>query len=114
MTYVAVRHQGARVSVVMSPPGSGPVRVWILQDDGWLPEDARDEDVRVDARGASYIDVTAPRLYWVARGRGEHVIRLSPEDAGVTLHAFAFEPSGVEPGRTEPGAAGDFGARARH
>jgi hypothetical protein len=114
MNYVAVRHEGGRVSVVMSPPGSGPARVWILQDDNWLPADARDEDVRVDARGASYIDVTEPRLYWIARGRGGHVIKLSPEDAGVTLYAFAFEPADSGSERAEPGGAEEPGTRARH
>jgi hypothetical protein len=38
-----------------------------------------------------YLEVTAPGLYWIEQGRGERVLKLSPEQSGVTLHALVFE-----------------------
>jgi hypothetical protein len=59
-------------------------------DDGWLPAAERGDDVRVDARDATFIDVREPRLYAVVRGGGAHVLRFSPEVPGVTCYAFSF------------------------
>ena len=38
-----------------------------------------------------YVDVAAPGLYWIEQGRGERVLKLSPDQPGVTLHALVFE-----------------------
>lgn len=75
--------------VVASPPPDGPARLWILRDDGWPPADALGEDARREPDGSAYVEVTEPRLYRVLRGGGRHVLRLSPERAGMTLHAIA-------------------------
>jgi hypothetical protein len=97
--YLAIRYDASRVGVVVSPPASGPARLWILRDEAWLPPDALGGDVRLDARGASYLDVESAGLYFVARGAGGHVLKLSPEAPGLTLHALTFEPdaSGSRP-----------------
>lgn len=86
--YVALRCAGAAIYVVASPPEGRSARLWILRDEAWLPAAALGEDARLDAGGASYVDVTEPRLYAVARGGGGHVIKLSPEERGLTLHAL--------------------------
>jgi thioredoxin family protein/AhpC/TSA family protein len=108
MDYVAIRYAGGRASVVMAPPAGGRTRVWLLEDEGWMSEGSRGDDVRVDRRGATYVDVTEPRLYWIARDRGTHVLKLSPEGPGCAIYSFAFEPgveaegsagSGTPPGR---------------
>ena len=90
--FLAIRYDAARVGVVAAPPPWGRARIWVLRDDAWLPADALGEDARLDARGASYFDVTEPRLYLVCRGAGNHVLKLSPEAPGVTFYAFTFEP----------------------
>ena len=59
-------------------------------DDGWLPEAERGEDVRVDSRGATFVEVDEPRPYAIARGGAAHVLRLSPAAPGVTYYAFSF------------------------
>lgn len=98
MNYVAIRCGAGRVSVVMSPPPGGSSRVWILQDDAWLGERERDDDVRLDPSGGSYVDVTEPRLYRIARLANQRVLKLSPEDGGVMMYAFALEPEKREIG----------------
>ncbi len=94
--FLAIRYADGRsalerVGVVASPPRSGAARLWILRDEAWLPADALGDDAMRDARGASYVEVTEPRLYILARGSGEHVLKLSPDAPGLTLHALTFD-----------------------
>lgn len=93
--FVAIRYSAARAGVVVSPPGHGEARLWVLRDEKWPDAAARDADVSGDAGGA-WVNVTEPRLYWVDRGAGERVLKLSPDRAGLVIHAFVFE--GVPPG----------------
>ena len=90
--FVAIRHGGGQVSAVLGPPPSGTSRVWVLADEAWLAENARDQDVRADPRGATYIEVSEPRLYRIARAGKTHVLKLSPEAPGLVIYCFAFEP----------------------
>jgi len=90
--FVAVRYLGGAVSAVMAPPGTGHGRVWILADDVWLGPGIRGDDVRVDSRGASYVDVTEARLYRIVNDRRGHVLKLSPDEPGTTFYSFAFQP----------------------
>ena len=92
-TFVALRYEGGVLDAVLSPPPGATTRVWILSDEHWLPVGQLGADAKLDARGASYVDVTEPRLYQVARGAGAHLIKLSPDAAGVTFHALLIEPA---------------------
>jgi hypothetical protein len=86
--YVAIRYDGGRVDAVL---GAAPrARVWVMCDDGWLPAAERGEDVRADARGATFVDVAEARPYALVRSGGPHVLRLSPEGPGVTYYLFVF------------------------
>jgi hypothetical protein len=96
--FLAIRYDAPRVGVVASPPPSGHTRLWILRDEAWLPAAALGEDAKSDASGASYVDIEAPGLYFVTRGPGAHVLKLSPEDPGLTLHALTFEPDARKSG----------------
>jgi hypothetical protein len=88
-----LRYHGGALGAVMSPPSRASARVWILRDERWLAREKLGADVRMDGRGASYVVVDSPRLYELSRvDPGEHVVKLSPEAPGVTLHAFTFEP----------------------
>jgi hypothetical protein len=102
--YLAIRSEGGRVAAVIGPPTSGSTRVWILGDEEWLDADSRGDDVQSDSRGATYIEVTEPRLYWVATGKGR-VLKLSPEKPDVTFYSFAFEPAAAASGMPAQGAA---------
>lgn len=89
--FVAIRYDADRVDVVAGPADGHPVRLWVLRDEHWLTPASLGEDAALDERGASFVEVSEPRLYRVARGGGEHVLKLSPEEPGVTLYAFTFE-----------------------
>jgi hypothetical protein len=88
--FLAIRYDAARVGLVMAPPAAGSARVWVLQDEHWIAAAAAGEDVKFDARGAAYVEVHEPRLYWITRG-GSHVLKLSPDVPGMKFHAFSFE-----------------------
>jgi hypothetical protein len=99
--FIALRYHGGALGAVLGPGRSGPVRVWILRDDQWLPPSALGADGRLDGRGASYVLVTEPRLYALTReSAGKHVIKLSPDAPGATFYALTFEPfaPGANPG----------------
>jgi thiol-disulfide isomerase/thioredoxin len=89
--FVSIKNPGDRAFAVMSPRHSGTSRVWILAEQAWMPPAERGADVRADGRGATYVDVTEPRLYEIAKAGKERVLRLSPEEPGLTMHAFVFE-----------------------
>ncbi|HYM81194.1 MAG TPA: hypothetical protein VEY91_07255 [Candidatus Limnocylindria bacterium] len=91
--YVALRYDGGALGAVLSPPSNASARVWILRDERWLPSGTLGSDVRVDGRGASYVVVDSPRFYELCLAEaGEHVVKLSPEAPGVTVHAITFQP----------------------
>jgi hypothetical protein len=91
--FVALRYDAGPLGAVLSPPRSGSARLWILRDERWLGVDDLGADAQRDGRGASFVLVTEPRLYLLCRERGGgHVVKLSPEAPGVTIHAFTFEP----------------------
>ena len=87
---MAIRYSASRVGVVVTPPPGESARLWILRDDRWPRPDERGEDVAADSRGAASVLVTGPRIYWIDRGEGERVLKLSPESPGVTVNAFVF------------------------
>jgi hypothetical protein len=88
--FVSIRYSAGRAGVVVTPPPGASARLWILRDDRWPRPDERDDDAVMDERGAVSVLVTEPRLYWIDRGEGERVLKLSPETAGVTINAFVF------------------------
>jgi hypothetical protein len=89
--FTAIRYSAGRAGVVVSPPPGANARLWVLLDDHWPREDRRGPDVVAGQQGAVYLEVTEPGLYWIEQGRGERVLKLSPEQSGVTLHALVFE-----------------------
>jgi hypothetical protein len=92
--YLALRYDAGALGAVMSPPAGSAVRVWILRDERWLGPDELGADARLDGRGASYVDVDAPRLYALCTAApGQHVVKLSPEVPGLTVHALTFDRS---------------------
>jgi hypothetical protein len=100
--FIALRYHGGALGAVLGPGQSGPVRVWILLDDQWLPPSALGADARLDGRGASYVLVNEPRLYALTReSTGSHVIKLSPDAPGATFYALTFEAfaPGANPGQ---------------
>jgi hypothetical protein len=99
--FLAIRYDAGPVGAVMGPPpggamDTGPARVWILQDERWLAAADASADVKFDARGASYVDVDAARLYALTRG-GSHVLKLSPDVPGTVFYSFTLEAAAPRP-----------------
>ncbi len=94
--FIAIRYDAGRVGLVMAPPSGGAARVWVLQDERWIPAGEAGEDVRRDAHGSTFVLVDEPRLYSIARG-GRHVLKLSPDVPGVWFHAYQFEAATPRP-----------------
>ena len=92
--FIALRYDAGALWAVLSPRQGETVRVWVLRDDHWLSADALGADARLDGQGASYVEVSEPRLYAVCREQaGEHVVKLSPEAPGLTVHVLIVEPA---------------------
>lgn len=89
--FVAIRYSAARAGVVAGSSDGRPVRLWILRNEHWPGAAERGDDVRTDGRGAAYVDIDEPRLYWFDVGEGERVAKLSPDQPGVRIHAIVFE-----------------------
>lgn len=87
---LAIRYDAGPVGLVMGPSAEGPSRVWVLQDEKWLDPAQAGADVHFDARGASYLEVDATRLYRIGAA-GAHVLKLSPDAPGVRFYSFTFE-----------------------
>ncbi len=88
--FVSIRYSAARAGVIASAPTAGACRLWVLRDDHWPGPDTRGDDVTGGAGGA-WVDVAEPRLYWLDRAGGNHVLQVSPERAGLVIHAFVFD-----------------------
>ena len=88
--FLAIRYSAGRAGVVVTPPAGGSARLWILRDDRWQKLDERGEDVEAGSRETVSVLVTRPGIYWIDKGRGERVLKISPETPGVTVNAFVF------------------------
>ncbi len=88
--FVAIRYSARRAGVIASAHAGGSCRLWVLRDDHWPEADARGEDVTGGANGA-WVNVSEPRLYWLDRAGGDHLLQVSPEHAGLVIHAFVFD-----------------------
>jgi hypothetical protein len=96
--FLAIRYDAGRVSVVAGAEHDGPMKLWVLRDETWVPRAIAGADLRIDASGASYIEIGEPGLHDAIDGdRGVHVLKLSPEASGLTLHALTFEPPRAAP-----------------
>lgn len=88
--FLAIRYSAGRAGVVVTPPPGGTARFWILRDDRWPTPDERGEDVVAGDREAASVVVARPGIYWIDKGSGERVLKISPETPGVTVNAFVF------------------------
>ena len=96
--FVAMRYDAPQVGAVLGTPPSRAVRAWLLVDEHWLRPEQLGRDARLDSRGASYVLVSAHRLYDLCRSSpGRHVIKISPEVPGLTVHAMSFEREAPAP-----------------
>ncbi|MGH9691422.1 MAG: redoxin domain-containing protein [Candidatus Acidiferrales bacterium] len=87
-----LRYHARSVYAVLSLENSKhPVRVYLLQDGKPIPKSDAGVDVRFDSEG-SYMDVDAPRMYYLLKNTsfGSHLLTLEPKDSGLDLHSFTY------------------------
>lgn len=90
---VMVYHAREIYAVLSLAAGAtSPVRVYIGQDGHALAAGAAGADVHIDAKGQSYLDVEAPRMYYLAvnGADGSHQLELHPAAPGVMVSSFTF------------------------
>jgi thiol-disulfide isomerase/thioredoxin len=90
--HIIVPYQGLDVDSVLAPEGAKQVEITVRQDDGYLSAANRGDDVRIDAKGRSFIVVDEPRLYNLVRNReyGEHVLKLGGGNKRFSLYTVSF------------------------
>jgi len=91
--YLGIIYLGTDVYAVMDHPVDGVrSRVYIYRDDEPLPEKYRGRDIQVDESGGTFIDVGAPRLYYVISGEDQqyHELKLQVQDARTQIYLFSF------------------------
>lgn len=94
--FLAFRYDAGPVGAVIGAPAGEATRVWILEDEHWLTAADAGDDVKFDARGASYVDAGEPRHFAIARG-GRHVLKLSPDQPGVRFYSFTLAAAAARP-----------------
>jgi thiol-disulfide isomerase/thioredoxin len=87
-----VGYHGVDAEAVLAPEGSGTVLVTVRQDDGYLHDENKGADVRIDAAGRSYVSVDEPRLYHLVHNpeHGEHLVTLETDGGRISAYAFSF------------------------
>ena len=88
---IILNYQGCEANAVMDPD-SGSLEVTVKQDNQYLTDENKGEDVRIDEDGRSFVLVDSPRLYHVARNReyGEHNLRLAAATSGWAMYSLSF------------------------
>jgi hypothetical protein len=93
-----VSYSGLGAAAVLRSMQPGGTQVEVLQDDEYLPEPERGEDLKRDPDGRTYLQVGEPKLYGLVRNRehGSHVLRLTFKGGRVEVFALSFT-AGVVP-----------------
>lgn len=87
-----MRYHAREVYAVMSVSHGPPSRIYIQQDATDLTPQNKGVDVQFDSEGHSYLEVRAPRTYYLVANPsfGSHVVTLIPTKAGLTINSFTF------------------------
>jgi peroxiredoxin len=95
--HLRIGYRGLEAEGVLGPEGKGSVQVTVRQDNAYLSEENRGEDIRTDGNGRSYLVVDRPRVYQLVRNRefGEHLLWLSGEAGSFSAYGFSFTTAPV-------------------
>ncbi len=89
---LGMRYHAREVYAVINVSHGGPSRLYLEQDGRWLTAANKGEDVRLDPRGRSYIEVREPRMYYLVANPSfsRHTLTLIPTASGLTVNSFTF------------------------
>ncbi len=87
-----MRYHARELYAVLNVSHGHPQRLYIRQDGKDLTAQNKGVDVRLDSQGHSYIEVRAPRMYYLVQNPefGSHVVDLYPTSKGITVNSFTF------------------------
>ncbi|MGH9445279.1 MAG: redoxin domain-containing protein [Terriglobia bacterium] len=87
-----MRYHARELYSVINVSRGHPERLYITQDGKDLTKQNAGVDVQFDAQGRSYIEVRAPRMYYVVSNPafGSHSVVLTPTAPGITINSFTF------------------------
>lgn len=89
---LGIDYRGRDVYAVLDRGARHPVAVTVLRDGKPIPRGMRGKDIRVDKNGQTYIEIDAPRMYYVVtkEDAGKHELVFEPRAAGVRICSFTF------------------------
>jgi thiol-disulfide isomerase/thioredoxin len=95
--YLVLTYQAKEVNAVIKPEGEKNFQVFVQQDDHFLDNENRGDDVLVDDEGRSYLLVTDAKLFNIVKNKefGEHTLRLVTRSSGFALYSVSFVSSAI-------------------
>lgn len=92
---IILNYHALEVNAVVKPEGGWDFEVTVTQDDQFLTEENKADDVRIDGDGRSFVVISEPRMYSLVKNQryGEHVLRLMTESDAFALYSFTFVSS---------------------
>jgi thiol-disulfide isomerase/thioredoxin len=96
--YIVLQYEGQEVFAVLGNEVDSASAVEVTQDDQFLTDANRGDDVRFDRDLKSVVTVEGPRLLHLVRNEqsAEHVLKLSSRSAGMEIFSLTFIP-GIVP-----------------
>jgi len=90
--HLTIQYQAKEVNAVLTPEGEKSFQVFIRQDNAYLDETNRGEDIRIDEQGRSFLVVEQGRMYNLVRNKeyGEHRLKVSTRSNGFALYSISF------------------------
>jgi hypothetical protein len=88
-------YEAKEVNAVIKPEGEKKFQVFIQQDDAYLTDETKGDDVRIDEQGRSFFLVREAKLYSLVKNTefGAHKLAMSMRSNGFALYAISFVSS---------------------
>ncbi|MGH9355747.1 MAG: hypothetical protein ACRD10_06420, partial [Terriglobia bacterium] len=89
---LVMQYHARELYSVMNVGNSHPARLYVTQDGHDLTQTNKGADVQFDDQGHSYIEVRAPRMYYLVQNPsfGSHKVALRPSASGIAVNSFTF------------------------
>jgi hypothetical protein len=90
-----IPYKAKEVCAVISPEGESKFQIFVRQNDKYLTEQTKGDDVLIDDDGRSYVLVNEPRLYHIVNNLeyNEHKLTFSSRSNGFALYSISFVSS---------------------
>lgn len=94
---IVLSYQGLEVNTVMNAEDGVEFEATVHQDDRFLTEEDKGEDVLFGSEGRSYVRIGEPKMYNIVRNQefGEHILRFSTRSNACGLYSFAFVSAAI-------------------